>query len=176
MTEQFGLRGAERLAPAEAIQRQLTIAGGVHRTRQVPQHVEQRDKNGELQQHRQAAGQRIEALLALQLLHGLRLGLPVALVLFLDLRDLGLKRLHMSGVMHLFYEELDEQQPSGDDQEHDRQRPGSAALGIHEQREELVPAKQHPGHRGVKDVGDRADEAHVEGSDFQAAGAAAARL
>ena len=58
-------------------------------------------KIGSCRKHRQAAAERIDVVLAIQLLHRLRLLLHVALVLLVDAIHLRLQRLHLGHVLRL---------------------------------------------------------------------------
>ena len=82
--------------------------------------MEQADEDGDLHEHRQASGEGVEAVLALQLLHLLgHLDLILA-VLLTDGLHLRLDLLHLLRRLDLFDEGLVEDRPQREHEEHHR--------------------------------------------------------
>jgi hypothetical protein len=118
--------------------------------------VEQAEEHRDLQEHRQATHERVGLLLLVEL-HELFLHrLPVALVLGLQLLDLGLQRLHGTLRLDLLDEDREEDHPDRDHEEDDRQDPvpvrAEHATVWKDLVPQVVPAQQDPGDRGVDKV------------------------
>ena len=91
--------------------------------RQVAQKCKQGDEDRHLNQKRQAAGQRIELVLAVELLHLLGLTLGIVGVALLDLEHLGLQHLHTGRRLGRLEHERRQQQTDDDHQDNDGQAP-----------------------------------------------------
>ena len=105
----------------------------------LAEHRVHRDQEAHRQQDRQAAAGRVHAALLVELRDGRLLLDPVALVLALQLLDLGLEQLHLARRHELAPVERDHQQPEGDRQQQDAEHDVLAGQLI----EEDQPDEQH---------------------------------
>ena len=142
--EQRGVRRALELVGRPAVQGRV----GVVRV-EPAQHVEQAQEDGDLQEHREAAHERVGLLDLVQLHHFFLERLPVTLVLLLQLLDLGLQCLHRPLGLDLLDEDGEEDDAQRHHQEDDREDPGPVgaqhpAVGDADRVPEGVPAQEDP--------------------------------
>ena len=116
------------------------------------QHVIEPEEHGQLGQHRQAAQNRVEPVLLLQLLHLQRHPLAVLAVLLLQRLDLRLQLLHLAGGADLPNERLVQDRAQGEHEEHHRQSPGEEVRRPEHEAERLVPDPHDRRHRVIDDV------------------------
>ena len=125
-SEQVGVEEVPDVGRAEEIVRQRAVL--LHRQPEPAdpglrpveghQHVVQTQEHRDLREHRQAAEDRVEVVLALQLLDLQRHPLPVLAVLLLQGFDLGLELLHLPGGPDLLHERPVQHGPQREHQEH----------------------------------------------------------
>ena len=116
------------------------------------EHPVQADEDRDLQQHRQAAAERVDPVLALELLHLLRLALLVVRVLLLDLLQFRRELLHFLHRPDLVHERLEHDAADGERQEDDREDPRNRVVLAENEPEDLVPTPQDEGHGVVDEV------------------------
>src|ERR1700730_3526889 len=135
------IRGGEDIVTqlAVALGRKPQLSDTSGRPVEAPQYVVQPEKHRDLRQHRQAAQDGIESVLALQLLHFQRHPLTVFAVLLLQRLDLRLQLLHLSGGTDLANERVVQDRPQREHEKHHRQRTGEEARGAQQEGERLVP-------------------------------------
>ncbi len=90
-----------------------------------PQHVEEREEHRQLQQERQARGERVDFALLVELHHLLLLALFVLLVLLFQRLDLGRHALHLLHRLQLPEGQRHEDRSDQDRQSDDRQSPAA---------------------------------------------------
>ena len=148
------VRRAEHVVTRRPIldDRHLRLSETARRPVERTQHVIQPEEHRDLSKHRQTAQDRVEPVLALQLLHLERHALTVLAVLLLQRLDLWLQLLHLASGADLAHERLVEQCPQREDEEHHRQCPREKVRGPQQRSEQLVPNPHDPRHRVVDEV------------------------
>ncbi len=144
--EQVGVGRAVPFDLGPAVQSGVLELHGVESLQDVEQPEEDRD----LQEHGQTAHQRIDLLRLIELHHLLAESLLIALVLGLQLLELGLQRLHRPLRPDLLDEDREQDDPDGDHQEDDREdprpvRPQPLAGAGEDCCPQLMPAQEDPG-------------------------------
>src|SRR6266487_4462697 len=145
--EELGVRGAVELPDGPAVERLEVVR---HGRLEVAQHVEEAEEHRDLQEHREAAHERVGLFLPVELHQLLLHGLPVALVLLLERLDLGLQRLHRALRLDLFHEDREQDGPDREHEEDDAEHPGPVGSQPTRVAQHLVPG-------GVPEQQDRGD-------------------
>ena len=109
----------------------------------------QPDEHRNLSQHGQTAEDRVEVVLALQLLDLQRHPLTILAVLLLQRLDLWLQFLHLARCPDLLDERPVQHGPQREHQEHHRERPGEEVARPQQGAEELVPEPHDSRYRVV---------------------------